>query len=232
MSKGSVFPKTQVPSTIKNLLSWVVADDCATGQVATWPDRVSKLNNYTQATSGFQPICFANVIAGHNVVRFDGVDDFIGSFTSYPLVSSSETTIFIVAKSAAVANRLMSYASSVGSGRGYCFSGASGYTFNIGTSPGGSASLGACTTTNFNIITNYRTGTTLGSSVNNGAASTATNANIPLTDWAIIYLGGNPSLAWLSCDIAEVIVYGNYLAASDIVLVNQYLSNKYGIAIS
>lgn len=87
------------------LFSWLVADNVpvASGSaVAEWPDYSSFARTLKQATSGHRPTLVRNVVNGHAVVRFDGVDDFMQ--TTVGDSGAQPFTMFIVVKQYAPGN--------------------------------------------------------------------------------------------------------------------------------
>lgn len=225
---------TQWPKANPGLLSWIVADDCADGSLATWNNRAIFLKSFTQAVVASRPIAASNVLAGHKVVSFDGIDDFMVNETPYPLPNSN-TTIFVVVKARASGGRLFTCSTAAGGGtapRGYCDIGVAGYNFTISTTGGGNAVTVPTTIANFNILMFARNGNNVIGSVNNGAQVTVSNTNVPITDWGRITLGASPFGSRSSIDLAEFIVYDRYLESSERLSVHRDLSNKYGISIS
>src|SRR5687767_7057806 len=87
------------PSTIAGLQLWLKAD-AITGlsdadPVTTWEDSHTSNHDATQATGAAKPIYKTGIVNGKPVVRFDGVDDFLG-LTSLP--AGAAKTLIIVAK--------------------------------------------------------------------------------------------------------------------------------------
>ena len=92
------------PNTInKGQVLWLDADDLAGGDgtaIATWTNKaIGGYNNATQSTESYKPLLYSNVINGHKVVRFGGVDDNMSVGTirsslggSYAFVVSKRTS--------------------------------------------------------------------------------------------------------------------------------------------
>jgi len=69
------------------------ANDGFSGDVATWQDKSGNSNHVTQGTVSRQASYQSNVVNGNNVVRFDGIDDFLtGSIGAL----GSDYTVFAV----------------------------------------------------------------------------------------------------------------------------------------
>ncbi len=232
MAKGTY--QTQQAEIISGLMTLSVADDCADGALATWPNRARATKNFTQITTASQPSGVANQIAGKKIIRFDGTDDFLLNETPYPLPNSN-TTIFAVVKARASGGRLFTCSTGAGGGtapRGYCDIGVAGYDFTISTTGGGNAVTVPTTIANFNILMFARNGNNVIGSVNNGAQVTVSNTNVPITDWGRITLGASPFGSRSSIDLAAFMVYDRYLTSDERLSVHRDLSNYYGIAIS
>lgn len=65
---------------------WLVADDILQVDgtaISSWSDRSGNANNATQATTGRQPRYDSLIVNGHSVVRFDGTDDYFDDARTY-----------------------------------------------------------------------------------------------------------------------------------------------------
>ncbi len=99
-------PPGFLPSDIAGLKLWLEADgnvytsgttQATNGQtVTTWVDASGQSHDATQATSGNRPIFVTGAVNGKPVIRFDGIDDFMGTASG----SYAVQTYFIVFKMA------------------------------------------------------------------------------------------------------------------------------------
>lgn len=110
---GGAFDPTTVafaPNQIAGLSLWLDAADASTlfqdsalttpavadaAPVGGWKDKSGGGFNALQATAGFRPLLKKAVQNGRDVLRFDGVDDFLATLT---LGLSQPNTIYVVAK--------------------------------------------------------------------------------------------------------------------------------------
>lgn len=82
--KSTLTTWADVLRTLPVLLLYL-ADDLSAGAVSTWADKGPYGYDLSQGTSANQPTCVANVFNGKNVVRFDGVNDYLdGSGVTAP----------------------------------------------------------------------------------------------------------------------------------------------------
>ncbi len=89
------------PKRIPNLALWLDASDTTTisatsGSVDTWSDKSGNGRNFTAVLTQ-RPTTGSATLNGHNVVRFDGSNDFMtGSSGLYGLSTASNTIIAVV----------------------------------------------------------------------------------------------------------------------------------------
>ena len=222
---------------------WLRADAgtlTTNGQVSAWNDQSGNGNNATQTTSANRPLFIASEPLANNrpVLRFDGSNDWMQTGTH---ITDNVGTLMIVARKTAAgfggyrtiftsqdflmlgrtpsqdewgayndgADRLYTPGTSIGTNAGAAFQ-ILGYRQN-GLGAGQLALFlnGTISTTLHNGGENSKTITTIGSN-NNGVSGTQ-------------HFPG---------DIAEVIFYGVVLNEAQRIIVENYLSSKYGVAIS
>ncbi|HEB26682.1 hypothetical protein LCGC14_1923580 [marine sediment metagenome] len=228
-----------LPSDIAGLQLWLDANDSATlfqdaakttaagngDVVGAWADKSGQGNDATQATTSKKPTRQDGIIGGLPVVRGDAGDDYLATNTG----ALTAETIFIVAKHA-VNNALGIMVDSTGAGdtrivyspivNRVIYS----YDFvNAIVSSG-------FTETDPIIITAKHDGvTTLSLSVNSDTPVTASRA---VDSHTYLHLLSRSSTSMLNGDIAELLIYDSELSDGNITLVENYLSNKWGIALS
>lgn len=187
-----------------------------------------------QGTSTARPTWTASQINGLSAAVFDG-----GDTLQLPsaLISALQgnNTIFYVAKTTltTTTQRVIAFNKDSVSFRILAGYGSAGNQVIYGSNPT-ATTIGntSATTSNFNIVTQFRNGTTQSLSVNNGTAVTDANgANV--TDAVDGYIGSSSATdRFLTGTIAEIIIYNRALSTAEIVQVNKYLSFKYAITIS
>ena len=78
---------------------WHIADNIpkANGvQIAEWPDYSGIGRHLVQATGSKQPILVRDELNGHSVVRFDGVDDYLGYPSSSTNINQPFSGLFVM----------------------------------------------------------------------------------------------------------------------------------------
>lgn len=106
LSKRFIKPQSSLaaglPSLIRDKVLWLDADDAATltvssGLISEWRDKSGLGNDAVQAIGAFQPTYVLAGINGRNIVRFDGIADFIESPDDVSLrMGIGEFGIFVV----------------------------------------------------------------------------------------------------------------------------------------
>lgn len=87
------------PPVITNLMNWHVADTiprAGGSAVPDWQDASGFSRHLQQSNSAKQPLLIKNVLNGHAVVRFDGVDDFLQTINATGSVSQPATIILVL----------------------------------------------------------------------------------------------------------------------------------------
>jgi prepilin-type N-terminal cleavage/methylation domain-containing protein len=205
---------------------WISADSLNLfdgNSVGTWSDLSGRGNNVVQVTGSKQPTFRANILNGKPIVRFDGTSSEM-SLTN--VVNTSGMSFFIVAKW----NALNSYSFAIGLNAG-----TEGYLRNPGTTNALFRPDGNVYTTIYQNGTPYTCSSpcsqfSVPSVLVNRVYAVTQNGNIGAS---IKWLGRNEfnNPTWWSGDIAEMIIYSSALTDSQRKSVEQYLGNKYGIAI-
>lgn len=225
LSYGSSF----TPLAIAACKLWLDANDITTitkdgsDLVSQWNDKSTEANVLVQATGSFKPKWFSAIQNGKDIIRFDGVADYITDAATNTY--SQPSTLFIVCTSPTedialnkgmfdgVSNRNLFNLQTTGVGyRVYANTGLVGGTRQTSAKifrvvfNGGSSSL------HIN-----------GSSILSGAAGADSLSGIILGAFTT---GAN---GWADYDVCEVIFYNAILSAGDITLVENYLTSKWGL---
>lgn len=224
------------PTSTSNLQFWGDAIRTSAGGVASWTDFSGNGYNAVQATGANQPVCTASIINGKNALFFDGINDNLalpaGLLTA---LSSSNVTMFTVAQTTASGTPQQRFVGITDGSNARLHTELTGTAATAGYNCSGAAanaiSIGGVTTTNFNIYTGFRSGTTLSIQINNGTAQTNTNgANIA---WTVGNIGSAAdNTVYFKGYIPEILIFNRALTAAEIIQINQYLSRKWGITIS
>jgi hypothetical protein len=226
-ASNAVTPDEEIPPSIPNLVLWLDGDDTANmtlsstsiGQVN---DKSGNSNEGT-ATGDLRPTTVSAVQNGRSVMRFDGIDDYLN-------ISSSVAyrTVFVVAKYDSTT--FSTYAGIVGD-----------YT---GTSPSNGHIVNGVDATNKiasatnNYTTAYRNGTSIAGSSGHSFAplnefwigAFELSSSITNTTSAIGMINGGGR--YWDGDIAEIIAYSSTLTNTQRAQIENYLSVKWGIAVS
>ncbi len=226
------------PPSIPNLAAWFDAADTSTiahtlGSVSQWNDKSGNGYHVTQAVALVQPGTGAVTLNGLNVLTFDGGDNLAipsGLFT----IPNSDNAVFAVAKitsETGLAQYVLSMTESASVRHYMRFSATAGnILFHNATITTGGISNTGNTNTNHQILTGYKSGTTLSMQVNGDTPATNTGggneAGIDAGTIGSLVAGG-----FLTGEIAEVFIYSRAPSADEIKSLNFYLSLKWGIAL-
>lgn len=195
--------------------------------VSTWPDMSGNGYDATQGTGSAQPTYKTGIVNGKPVVRFDG-GDWLG-FTQQSLASFS---IFVVNRKDAVTNKSVLLENSAVAGNQYLAapsSNASGaYSAQIATTIANSPSA---TVNAWHIAGLVRSSGIIVAYVDGSGGSGASNSTTFAPNRIASYSQVGTTY-WFSGDIAEIILYGSALGATDRQAVQTYLGTKYGITVS
>jgi hypothetical protein len=232
---------------------WLEADSLGLNDndpVTTWTDLSGNGFNATQVTSGLKPLFKTNIINGKSVVRFDGADDYlsIAALSIWNNVASG--SIFVVCSDTnnggGTADHQMTYWSNGTSSTASRFAlktraGSTAFIQAAGRRLDTDTVVGSNGTfvSGFHVIlgeANWSGGTI--TSYIDGTASTPTAyssgaGNTSATDSLTAYIGGSGSVitSFFPGDIAAVFVYQPALSSTGKDILNNYLSNKYGITL-
>jgi len=222
-----------LPPLPSGMVAWFDASNSANtvdgSSVASWPDRSGSGNNATQATESKQPTFRTGVVNGRPVIRFDGGDRLQTAAFSSALAQPN--TVFFVAMD--TGEQISEYITDglTTDARHAILLGGTGtrtiyaYAGSL-PSPGEWGSIAS-----FHILS-VVFATTSSDIRRDGnyiaeAQSVGTNALDGLTVGARF-----SDEEWFSGDIAEIIVFDSELSLANIMVVEEYLSSKYGIGLT
>ena len=211
------------PSDIAGLVQWLKADSLGLtdgAAVTTWTDSSSGGNTISQATTARKPLFKANQNNGQPCVRFDGVDDWLGSAG---FACGTTFTLFIVFRDvASIDNYCQLWATNGGDGL-YYRGGAASKTIDWFSSTDKFMNtrliVGQWFYVTFSVsagaYTFYRNGVADGSGtgINSATITKIGNDHADTADW--------------NGDVAEVIFYNSALSSTDRGKVWTYLTSKY-----
>lgn len=235
-----LFSRSFSPSQIAGLNGWWRADAINglvdNDPVATWIDSSGNAYDLTQGTAGFRPTYQTLEQNGLPIVRFDNSDDLLRSQTTLTLLSASAGTVFSVFKTPAVFTTgdtvWLVNAAATDQAAVYLVSAATIRNMNYDGTEDlvDKGSIGASTWvistwmhsagTLYTGVSDTRTASL--SSIASGNTSTVTNSSISLG------LGRGSAFG---SDMAEAILYNTALTEDERKSVEQYLGNKWNIAL-
>ena len=207
----------------------------ALDRISQWNDKSGKGNNISQGTALSQAIYTPNKLNSLASVTFDGIALYAVPAALITALVNSNNTVFMVGNSTApgtpqqrfigitdgsLARFNLELTSSVGTAGYACATGAAGQV-----------TIGSITTTNFNIYSAFRSGTTQSIQINNGTAQTnSSGADITWTTGNIgqSATGTVPVIG----NINIILIYNRALSTTEIIQVNRWLSNITAITIS
>ena len=239
---SAALPRREVftPTDLSNLSVWYDATDFnfitkdGSNLVSSWGDKSGGGNNAT-ATGGDRPLLQANEQNSLPTINFDATDqmDLPSGLFSVP---NGNSTLFIVSQRASESGNLEAvFSLSDGTALDYflVYATAAGtVTYKSRDGAAGSLSSAGHTLTNYNILRGRRSGTTQALAVNGATevtnASGVSSAGIDSGDIG----AGNADNFLLTGNIGEIILYNTSLSAANILLVETYLANKWGLTLA
>src|SRR5215831_1084104 len=211
------------PSQISGLNSWYKADALQLNDgdpVSSWTDSSTNNNPAIQATSANQPTYHTNVVNGKPVVRFDGVNDWLESGNNN---LSQPYSILIVSKSSVTS----SFQPFMSTNTAFVKLGMNfgNYLFVAGNNSLGDAADHSGAFHDFEAVGNGASSTGYVDGTNVGTIDAGSNSIFDID------LGHDQqSGAYLTGDIAEVLVYNSVLSVSSRLTVEGYLVHKYSLS--
>jgi hypothetical protein len=220
MIAGSTLASRFIPTNIAGCVLWVDGD---TGTGASWTDQSGSNNHLLQATGSKQPIIQSSVGNGHKAFRFDGIDDTMQA--AFTLVQPE--TIFLVVRSVVIGapssdtliDGVTNLSMFVGSDTTPQLQAYDGTSLVYAANAANKTFECLCITFN-GASSNIRRKRASVASGNAGTSLNASGVSIGCAGG-----GGRPS----NTDYAAVIVYNSALSASNIALVESYLTVRFAL---
>ncbi len=227
---------TGAPAIVPNLQLWLDADDSNTitssgGSVSQWDDKSASGNNATQGTAANQPSTGLTTLNGRNVLSSDGTNEFFeldsvlnltGEFTIF-IVSNNDdgsTTDMLLGSNSAANNAKVGIVASFSS------------FFRIVNGAAGSTLLSYPSTPN--LLTYTRDASDKIDASFNGAAFTRLFGDVAQSGTSpigAIFIDDVVTSSDWNGFIAEILIYGRALSATEVSFVNSYLASKWGLSI-
>lgn len=253
--KAGLFSRLQpfAPTSLSGLTAWWDASDSSTlfdadsggsasaadGEVGRLEDKSGNGRHFTEATSANRPTRKTAQQNGLDVVRFDGTNDRMEvALVFSEFASSNESTVFVVAKAAAVDTDSGTESSNdvvlteAGGSHGFVMlrSNDTAAAFGFGVSPF------AYTTTSltyvpggWKVFSTLHDGTDLAFRINGGSAATGALATRNFMSSGLVLGRNNAATQFLDGDVGEIITYNVALSTPDREAVESYLIAKWGL---
>ena len=225
---------TTTITTVETLSATYTAGSAlALDRISQWNDKSGYDNHATQATVLKQPIYNPARLNGKAVATWDGATGFSlpsGLFS----IPNGNNTIFIVARNiGTIAIFLISMTESGASRQAIVQPNATQINYVNTTTGAGLISLTGVTNSNPQIIMTQLSGTTQKVAVNNGAAVSNSNGSYE-NGINAAGLGASSTIttAFLTGDIAMVLIYNRALTDAEIISVNRWISARTAIIIA
>lgn len=190
--------------------SGVVVD--GTGRVSRWEDRSGHANHLVQSSTTLQPLRVPNVLAGHPVVRFDGVNDAL-DFTAG--IAAARSVLVVLREDAAATAQIRAL---LGYSSGQY--GLTGNTTSLWSSWSYPAVLSGETWLNGSPVDGLQTGRPKQFS----ALAALPSAPVGVSRLSAAY----GAVSWHG-DIVELLVYDRTLSPEDRKAAEDYLARRYGL---
>lgn len=248
MAKGSYINKT--PILITHCAAWLDGADTRIENIISSGGLVSAINNkadprnpFIQATSGNQPLTGVSTMAGKNVLTFDGTNDYLSCNALASVFTGNDTPVSVFAvhkptNTSPIGPTIWSAGNSANSVGLFMHDNSTNFNASrIVKRDNASAAVFASTAVipanTPTIMSMSCAGTTLkawknGTLFYNGAF----NVGTVTFDRFTIGARPNPPDYFYVGDIAEIIIYNRALSDSEVASIEDYLGNKWGIAIS
>ena len=222
---------------------WVKSNDLAVvadgTNITSWADASGNTNNLSQSNTSFTPRYYTSIVNGQPVVRFEQSNNRLihNSFTDFP---TNNITTIIVNSNGDSGDGVLSYASTASDNDYLWFSSNNIRLYR------GSSNVGSGTSINggaFRVLSNTWEGSTgntrfyrNGTQTYNGTLAAGTNitagGNFSLAGEQDAINGGYSAGQSHQGDFTEAIIYNTVLNSARQIIVNNYLSAKYDIALA
>ena len=223
-----------------NPVLWLDASDRSTitesdGNISTWADKSGNGNDVTQGSASLQPTLGTSTQNGLNVIDFDG-----GNSLTLPSdlhsIPDGNNTFFAIAKRDTETGSTENIVNMQESGSvryATIFDSTANQLGAINSNVSDFILLSGTSNTDYQIINFIRDGVQRTLTAN-GSISTTDNDGVSEDGVDSAAIGSNAAVsgAFLTGSIAEVILFDYALSDTQISLMNQYLSNKWGINLS
>lgn len=234
------------PRSIPGCVGWFDANNLGTTKTdgatqTTWPDLSGGGRDLSQATSGSRPLVKLDVRNGLNVLRFDGVDDWMGStaagladiFNGTDLAGSVLVAGAIT--STAVANRLVGWANSAADVAVLQYYNNTTVGWRSGRTDNAALTVnvnGAVPDTAWHVHSMCTPGTTTDLGLDGVLSTSAGAQDVGAMTTNRFAVATRPTLTltgFMGGDLGEVIVYNRYLVAAERQLAERYLGRKWQV---
>lgn len=189
--------------------------------VGRWSDKTGASRHVTQATEGARPLLKTSVVNGRNVIRFDGVNDWM--INSDIGITLSASTYYIVVRYdelPLVTKRILAPATGINQS---IYPGGT----NIGMSAGTALSAAAPASGTLLIVSEFNGANSRmlfnASVVATGNAGTGTSSSVQLA------AATNGTERWWSGDFCEVLCYSRITTDSERAQISAYLNDRWNI---
>ena len=214
---------------------WLKADSGVTtsgSSVDEWADQSGNGNHATQETLSNRPTHLPDSLNGKPVIHFDGSDDYLQT-GSIPAFDADLFSWFLVAKSSSDAQVYLRSNYTSGPDLWGSFMQSNLFISHAKSSLGSLISSENTYNTSFNIIAaTWSSGNSVIQYLNGTAGTTGSGANASPGGHQFTRVGANTGTtpdAFMNGDMAEVIVFTADLNAAQRILIENYLSAKYGL---
>jgi len=225
------------PLDISGLQLWLDADDSETitlngSTVSQWDDKSGNDYHCVQGVASNQPTYATAAQNGRNVVRLDGINDYMQNSTNTIVGGSNSRTVFVACKNTDASGITYPFALAT---RNYS---SAGELFLISSEVGVRVSFGSIVwSTSLYSSAGIITVQTNGTDVNqllgwlNGSSLSVSSSSTRTLSTQVGYMVGDSvtSSTW-SGDVMEILVYNSNLSTSNRESVESYLSGKWGIS--
>ncbi len=212
----------QTPDEINGLNLWLRADSVSGTSVSQWYDLSTNGSSILQSNSSFQPVKINNVLNGHPVVDFDGVNDFVkGNFSA---TYNQPCTFFVMWNCENTGARVV-------------LDNLSNVVLDNFNSGGVRMFLGSSVNyTKFSpfnfILTTIELNNANSKIFENGILMASGNVGTGNIPGVCIGKRFSQNDRWLDGKVAEIIFYNQILDSSERILIEEYLHNRYSASIN
>ena len=232
------------PSDVSGLVLWLDAGSGvyqtsdfliqSTGgdSVGGWRDRSTNNNDVVMVNTASRPSYVLNTINSNNVVRFNGVVQYLSSSTA-KMMDQTDFTYFAVLIKSSTAQSFITLVGPVVGGRAFTMRPSTSHSFSLNlanTVVIGSGQTPIFTSTTAVVVgVNYNAAGTANLFFNNSADGVYFNPRTFTAESTLVIGARSTGTTYFQGDLAEVIFYDSVLSASSRNQVSNYLAAKYAI---